>query len=166
MAFDIDGVMTDGSLYFGPEGQEMKAFNTLDGKGLNMLASHGIQLAIITGRESGAVAHRARNLGIDLVFQGVHDKQTVMTTLLGELGFLPEQAGYMGDDIIDLPAMLLGGFSAAPANAHALVRQHACYVCQQSGGHGAVREVCEFILAAQGALDDLFSACLRPGRGT
>lgn len=161
MAFDIDGVMTDGGLTFDHEGRELKTFNTLDGHGLKQLAGHGVTLAIITGRSSGAVAHRARNLGIEHLYQGVHDKREVLRELAAHLGIDPAAAGYMGDDVVDLPVMRACGFSAAPANAHPFVRAHAAYVCQLPGGAGAVREVCDFILAAQGALDNIHAAYLR-----
>lgn len=161
MAFDVDGVLTDGSLYYTETGAEMKAFNTLDGHGLKMLQRAGIRLAIITGRKSGCVEHRAKNLGIDLLYQGVEDKREVMNTLLGELGLTFADAGYMGDDVVDLPVMRACGFSAAPANAHELVKRHASYTCQRAGGSGAARELCEYLLQAQGKLDIMLDTYLR-----
>lgn len=161
MAFDVDGVLTDGSLYYTDTGAEMKAFNTLDGQGLKMLQRAGIRLAIITGRKSGCVEHRAKNLGIDLLYQGVEDKREVMSTLLGELRLTFAEAGYMGDDVVDLPVMRACGFSAAPANAHELVKRHASYICQHKGGKGAAREVCEYLLQAQGKLEVILDTYLR-----
>lgn len=158
MAFDVDGVLSDGKLYYTDEGSEIKAFSTLDGHGMKMLRHAGIKLAIITGRTSGCVAHRAANLGIDLLFQGVEDKAATLRQLLRQLEFSAEEAGYMGDDVVDLPIMNLCGFSAAPANAHALVRRHARFVSEFGGGEGAVREVCEFVLLAQ----DKLGAALAP----
>jgi 3-deoxy-D-manno-octulosonate 8-phosphate phosphatase (KDO 8-P phosphatase) len=156
MGFDVDGVLTDGRLYYNDRGEEMKAFNTMDGHGLRLLAQAGITVAIITGRRSPTVEHRARNLGIKFLFQGIEDKRTTMLTLLGELGVAPEAAGYMGDDVVDLPVMTACGFAAAPANAHALVRGRSHWTASGRGGEGAVRELCEFVLAAQGKLDGAF----------
>ncbi len=153
MGFDVDGVLTDGSLYYSSQGDELKAFSSLDGHGLKMLASAGVKLAIITGRTSRAVELRAQNLGITLLLQGVDDKRSAMAKLLASLGLGFKQAGYMGDDVVDLPLMRACGFSATVADGHSLLHQHADYAARKNGGHGAVREVCEFILGAQGKLD-------------
>lgn len=160
MAFDVDGVMTDGSIYYTDEGTELKAFNALDGAGLKMLEKAGITVAIITGRKAPCVELRARNLGISRLFQGVHDKVACLNGILAELALAPEQAGYMGDDVMDIGAMALCGFSAAPANGHDAALQRAALVTKKVGGHGAVREVCDFILAAQGRLDDVVAPWL------
>jgi 3-deoxy-D-manno-octulosonate 8-phosphate phosphatase (KDO 8-P phosphatase) len=160
MAFDIDGVLTDGRLYYGEDGKEWKAFNTLDGQGLRFLQMTGIELAIITGRNSGAVAARAANLSIQHLFQGVTDKRACLATLLNNLKLSPEEAGYMGDDVVDLPVMLLCAFSAAPANAHPLVRKRALFVSRARGGEGAVREVSDLILTAQGKYESVLSPWL------
>jgi 3-deoxy-D-manno-octulosonate 8-phosphate phosphatase (KDO 8-P phosphatase) len=153
MGFDVDGVLTDGTLYFSSQGDEMKAFSSIDGHGIKMLAAAGITPAIITGRRSRAVELRAENLGIDLVLQGVADKRAAMAELLGRSGFAFAEAGYMGDDVVDLPLLRACGFSATVPEGHALVRQHADYVAAAAAGRGAVREVCELILKAQGRLD-------------
>jgi 3-deoxy-D-manno-octulosonate 8-phosphate phosphatase (KDO 8-P phosphatase) len=160
MGFDIDGVMTDGRLYFGPEGDFCKAFFSRDGLGLKLLAKSGVRLAIITGRDSPIVERRAANLGIDLVLQGIEDKRAAMAELLARenLGF--DQCGYMGDDLIDLPLLRACGFSATVPDGHALVRQHACYVARAPAGAGAVREVCEFILRAQGSWERVMAPYL------
>lgn len=150
MGFDIDGVMTDGRLYFSPAGDEMKAFFSRDGLGLKMLARSGIKLAIITGRDSPIVTRRAENLGIALVMQGVEDKRAAMASLLAAEGLDFAHAGYMGDDVIDLAVMAACGFSATVPDGHALARQQADYVARAGAGAGAVREVCELILQAQG----------------
>ncbi len=157
MGFDVDGVMTDGRLYFSPRGDEMKAFFTRDGLGLKMLTAAGIRLAIITGRSSDIVAQRAANLGIDLVLQGVADKRDAMAALLAREGLGFAQAGYMGDDIVDVSVMAACGFSASVADGHALARRQADYVARAPAGAGAVREVCELILRAQGKLDAAFA---------
>ena len=154
MGFDVDGVMTDGRLYFSPRGDEMKAFFTRDGLGLKMLAAAGIRLAIITGRKSEIVTQRAANLGIELVLQDVADKRAALAGLLAQQGLTFAQAGYMGDDVVDVAVMSACGFSASVADGHALARRQADYVAQAPAGGGAVREVCELILRAQGRLDD------------
>ncbi len=153
MGFDVDGVLTDGSLTYSSQGDELKAFSSMDGHGLKMLANAGVKLAIITGRTSRAVELRAQNLGIPLLLQGVEDKRAAMAALLANLGLGFEQAGYMGDDVVDLPLMRACGFSATVADGHPLLHQHADYAARKNGGRGAVREICEFILAAQGKLD-------------
>lgn len=152
MAFDVDGVMTDGSIWYADDGSELKAFNALDGAGMKLLEKAGITVAIVTGRRAACVEHRARNLGIGRLHQGVHDKVACLRDLCAELGIEAGEAGYMGDDIMDLGAMALCGFSAAPANAHEAVVARATLVTKRAGGQGAVREVCDRILAAQGRL--------------
>lgn len=157
MAFDVDGVMTDGTIWYADDGSELKAFNALDGAGMKMLEKAGVAVAVITGRKAPCVEARMRNLGIDRLHQGVHDKVACLQALCDDLGIAPSQAGFMGDDVMDLGAMALCGFSAAPANAHASVLQRAGLVTCKQGGHGAVREVCDHILAAQDRLDDVIA---------
>jgi 3-deoxy-D-manno-octulosonate 8-phosphate phosphatase (KDO 8-P phosphatase) len=152
MIFDVDGVMTDGTLYYSERGEELKAFNIQDGHGVKMLRQFGVEVALITGRRSRAVELRAANLGIAHVFQGAEDKREAYAALLALLGLAPEQSGYMGDDLIDLPLITRCGFAATVTAAPAAVRSRCHYIAQASGGHGAVREVCEFILDAQGSL--------------
>lgn len=166
MAFDVDGVLTDGMLYFSSQGDEMKGFGTRDGHGLKMLAGAGIRLAIITGRRSRAVELRAQNLGIELLLQGIEDKRGAMQTLLAQGGMDFAEGGYMGDDVVDLPLLRACGFSASVPDGHALVRSHVDYVAQAAAGRGAVREVCEFILAAQGRLDAAMAPYLESGQAS
>lgn len=151
--FDVDGVLTDGSLYYTDSGEEMKVFNARDGHGLKMLQEAGVRLAIITSRTSRCVEARAGNLGIELLFQGVADKLAAFQELLAQLGLEAEMAFYMGDDVIDLPVMRRCGLAATVADAPPVVKTHSQYVCQSRGGQGAVREVCELIMRAQGTLD-------------
>jgi 3-deoxy-D-manno-octulosonate 8-phosphate phosphatase (KDO 8-P phosphatase) len=160
MGFDIDGVMTDGRLYFSTEGDYCKAFFSRDGLGLKLLAKSGIKLAIITGRDSPIVTRRAANLGIELVMQGIEDKRAAMAKILARENLSFEQCGYMGDDLIDLPVLRACGFSATVPDGHALVRQHASYVACAPAGAGAVREVCELILQAQGCWDRVMAPYL------
>ena len=153
MAFDVDGVLSEGSLFYTDEGLEIKAFSCHDGLGMNMLQRAGITVAIITGRTTRCVEFRMQNLGIDLLYQGITNKLETMQKLLGKLDISADEAGYMGDDIVDLQVMAACGFSAAPADCHETVKPYARMVSSKIGGRGAVREVCEFILAAQGKLD-------------
>ncbi len=150
--FDVDGVMTDGTLYIGPDGEAMKAFNILDGHGMKMLQSAGVATAIISGRESPAVSRRARELAIAHVAQGVQDKVAAFERLTAELGVDPAACAFMGDDLPDLAVMRLCGLAAAPDNAVEGVKAAAHYVTRARGGGGAVRELCELVLRSQGRL--------------
>ena len=158
--FDVDGVLTDGRLYFLPDGSEFKTFNTLDGHGIKMLIASGVQTAIISGRKTPVVERRAQNLGIQHLFQGREDKLVVLDGLLAELGLSYEQVAYLGDDLPDLPVIRRVGLGMAVANADGFVRQHAHGVTQARGGEGAAREFCELILRAQGNLDAAQAAYL------
>lgn len=160
LIMDVDGVLTDGRIFITASGEELKAFNTLDGHGLKMLQSTGVQLAIITGRAAPGVAHRARGLGIDHYYEGVHDKRGVFAELLAKTGLQAEQCAYIGDDVVDLPVMSRVGFAVAVPDAPSFVRQHAHFVTGSQGGCGAVRELCELILQAQGNYERLMAAYL------
>lgn len=151
--FDVDGVMTDGTLFLADDGQEYKGFNSLDGHGLKMLKSTGVELAIITGRNSQVVAHRARNLGIMHLHQGAHDKLMVYRQLLEDLGISAEQTAFMGDDVVDLPVMRRARLAITVPAAPDLVKAHSHYITRREGGRGAVREACEYIMRAQGTFD-------------
>ncbi len=150
MIFDVDGILTDGGLRYGAEGELIKTFNVLDGQGIKLLQQSGVAAAIISARQSAIVARRASDLGIKVLMQGVHDKRAAFESTLAELALSPQQCGFMGDDVIDLPAMLRAGFAASVPNGHPEVRTRAHYVTHAAGGHGAVREVCDFVLRAQG----------------
>lgn len=164
MAFDVDGVLTDGTIWYSAEGDVMKGFSTLDGHGLRMLQMAGLELAIITGRRSGALEQRCANLGITRLYQGVEDKRAVLMTLCSELALTTAHAGYMGDDIVDLPILGVCGFAATTADGHPMVRERVDYAAQRPGGRGAVREVCDLILDAQGRLAPLVERWLSPPR--
>ncbi|NSL56458.1 KdsC family phosphatase [Uliginosibacterium aquaticum] len=161
MAFDVDGVLTNGDLYFTPNGDEIKVFSSLDGHGLKMLQEAGVIVAIITGRKSAMVERRAENLGIRHLYQGVHDKRAVMRELRTSLDLASEHTGYMGDDVVDLPILRACGFSATVADGHEFVREHVDYIATKGGGRGAVREVCDFILSAQGKLEPMLRQYLQ-----
>jgi len=151
--FDVDGVLTDGTLYLTDSGEEIKAFNSRDGHGMKMLKASGIELAIITARESRSVKLRAENLNISLLYQGERKKLKVFESLITKLGLDMSSCAYVGDDLIDLPVMTRCGLSICVPNAPTLVKKHAHYVTNSEGGHGAVREVCELIMLAKGTLD-------------
>ena len=153
MIFDVDGVLTDGGLRYGSEGETIKTFNVLDGHGIKLLQQSGVTTAIISARQSPIVARRASDLGIAILMQGVHDKRAAFERTAADAGVAPEACGFMGDDVIDLPVMLRVGFAASVPNGHPEVRSRAHYVAEAAGGHGAVREVCDFILRAQGNYD-------------
>jgi 3-deoxy-D-manno-octulosonate 8-phosphate phosphatase (KDO 8-P phosphatase) len=150
MGFDVDGVLTDGTLYFTSQGDEMKAFSSLDGHGLKMLQRAGVEVVIISGRSSRALELRARNLGIEELHMGVEDKRALLTELAARRGIDLSQTGYMGDDVVDLPILRACGFSATVADGHYEVLTRVDYVATKGGGHGAAREVCDLILRAQG----------------
>lgn len=160
LALDVDGVMTDGKLYFSAQGDELKAFNILDGHGIKMLLKNGIEVAIITGRNSPLTAKRARDLGIEHLIQGREDKKFALLELCEHLNLAPENTAYLGDDLPDLGAIVTAGLGMCVANAHAFVQEHALYRTHLPGGQGAVREVCDLILEAKGLLADLHQAYL------
>jgi len=155
--FDIDGVLTDGSLFFDNQGQEYKAFNSKDGHGIRMLLENGVEVAIITGRQSDLVKHRANNLKLssDLIYQGYRDKRPAFEDLLKKTDFNKDQIAYVGDDVIDLPVMSQVGFAIAVGDAHSFVKEHSHMITEAKGGKGAGREACEFILTAQDKLDNV-----------
>jgi len=160
VVFDVDGVLTDGSLYIGDDGQEYKAFHSRDGHGIKMLLRQGVEIAIITGRTSRVVEHRMKNLGISHVYQGKLEKLPAFQELIQKLGVSEEQTAYVGDDVVDLPVMRRVGLAIAVQDAHPLVRQHSHWQTPNSGGRGAARDVCELIMEARGVLDDEMSRYL------
>lgn len=153
VVFDVDGVMTDGSLYLCDDGQEFKAFNTQDGLGMKLLKASGVDMAIITGRTSNVVVKRAENTGVAHYFQGVEDKLEAFLRLAEELNLDHSQCAFMGDDVVDLPPMRRSGLAITVPAAPPLVKEHAHYVTGREGGRGAVREAAELIMRAQGTLD-------------
>ncbi len=159
--FDVDGVLTDGGLQFTAGGEEIKTFNSRDGHGMKMLKASGVELAIITSRESRCVELRAQDLGITLVYQGAKNKLQVFEGLLVKLGLDASACAYIGDDLVDLPVMRRCGLPVCVPAAPALMRKHADYVTRLEGGRGAVREVCEMIMLAQGTLHAQQAAYLK-----
>ncbi len=157
---DVDGVMTDGGLFFGDNGLEYKAFHSRDGLGIIMLQRSGIPLAVITARTSDVVTHRMKNLNIDLVFQGQRNKVQAFEQICQDLQLDSTQVAYVGDDLVDLPVMRKVGLSIAVADAHERVKQQADWTTEHKGGHGAVRDVCELLMEAHGTLEEQFSVYL------
>jgi 3-deoxy-D-manno-octulosonate 8-phosphate phosphatase (KDO 8-P phosphatase) len=150
MIFDVDGILTDGSLHYGPDGEVIKTFNVLDGHGIKLLQQSGVATAIISARQSGIVARRAADLGIPHLYQGVHDKRAAFEQLLQQANIDAQACGFVGDDVIDLPILSRVGFAASVPNGHPEVKSRVHYVTQAGGGRGAARELCDFILRAQG----------------
>ena len=157
---DVDGVLTDGRIYVDDTGRELKAFSALDGVGLNLLARANVTVAWITGSAAPAVAHRARSLHVEYVVQDAADKLTAWNALRSDLGFAAEECAHIGDDLPDIPVLAACGLAVTVPHAPAAVRAHAHLVTTREGGHGAVRELAELVLAAQGRLVALTEAPL------
>jgi 3-deoxy-D-manno-octulosonate 8-phosphate phosphatase (KDO 8-P phosphatase) len=155
LALDVDGVLTDGRLYFDQTGQEMKAFSTRDGMGIKALQRSDIKVALVTGRQSYIVSRRAEELGVDLVVQGSHDKWKSMQSLLSGARLSADQACFAGDDWMDVAVMSRVGFAVTVADADPWVREQADWVTSEAGGRGAIRALCNLILAAQGKIEPL-----------
>lgn len=158
--FDVDGVLTDGSLFLGDDGLEYKAFNSHDGHGMKMLQQSGVDIAIITGRTSKVVEYRMASLGINHVYQGQLDKNIAFRDILDRLSISTEEIAYVGDDVVDLPVMTKVGLAIAVENAHPMVKQHAHWTTPRSGGRGAARDVCELLMEAQGKLHNKLQSYL------
>ncbi|MEW6429400.1 MAG: HAD hydrolase family protein [Thermodesulfobacteriota bacterium] len=162
--FDVDGVLTDGSLIYHDDGLEIKTFNSRDGFGISLLHRAGIQTGIITARTSGAVERRARNLGIAHLHQGQRNKLDAYRQILAQTGLADAAVAYVGDDWLDLPLLSRVGFAVAVADAAPEVRAVAHYTTRAAGGRGAVREVCELIIDARGMYETLLARYLEGKR--
>lgn len=158
--FDVDGVLTDGSLFIGDDGQEYKAFNSKDGHGMVSLQETGVAIGVITGRSSEVVRIRMASLGIGHVYQGRRDKLPAYEELKALLGIEDDAVAYVGDDVVDLPVMRRVGLAVAVGDAHPLVIRHAHWTTRACGGRGAARELCELIMEAQGTLDRITAGLL------
>ena len=158
--FDVDGVLTDGALHYGPNGEEIKVFNTLDGHGLKMLKDSGVEVAIISGRSSEALARRAADFKITQLFMGVADKRVVFDQLLASLGMPYGDVAGIGDDVVDLPYLARCGFAVCVPSAPLYMHAQVHYVTEATGGHGAVREFCEIIMHARGTLESALAKYL------
>ena len=150
LLLDVDGVMTDGSIIYGAEDQEIKQFHVRDGLGIRLLMRAGIKVGVVTGRRSEALMHRCRNLGIGLIYAGVSDKAALLDRIVAQTAVPAENIAFAGDDLVDLPLMRKIGLSIAVADAHETVKAHADLITTAPGGAGAVREICEALLKSQG----------------
>jgi len=160
LLLDVDGVLTAGELFLSDSGEEIKAFSTLDGQGIKLLQRAGIEVGIISGRKSPLVAQRAGNLGIRLLFQGREDKSNALTELCNDAGYAPDQIAYVGDDLPDIKVMKAVQLAFAVHNAHDLIKEVSHAVTSRTGGHGAVREVGDFLLQAQEKYDEAIAPFL------
>lgn len=165
LAMDVDGVLTDGSLNIGAEGELFKAFNAKDGMGISLAMRNGLEIALITGRRSEIIHRRAEELGITLLYEGVKDKALQLKQIAAERGISLDEIAYMGDDLNDLPAMVQAGISFAPADAAKDVLKAVNAVASCNGGRGAVREIIELILEAQGKWENIVKAYMSRGQG-
>lgn len=165
LAMDVDGVLTDGSLNIGAEGELFKAFNAKDGMGISLAMRNGLEIALITGRRSEIIHRRAEELGITLLYEGVNDKALQLKQIAAERGISLDEIAYMGDDLNDLPAMVQAGISFAPADAAKDVLKAVNAVASCNGGRGAVREIIELILEAQGKWENIVKAYMSHGQG-
>ncbi len=165
LVLDVDGVLTDGRLYFSATGEALKVFHVRDGHGIKLLAAAGVQVAVISGRRSRAVAARMRELGVRHLVQGCGDKVAALATLARRLQVAPLHAACLVDDTPDLPLMAAVGFAGAVADAHPLVRRAAHWVAQTPGGRGAVRELCDRLLSARAAARERAARARRPRAG-
>ncbi len=164
LLLDVDGVMTAGQIIYGDDGNQTMIFNVKDGLGIRLLKEAGIRVGIITGRSSQALLHRCSNLGIDMVFHGIKDKLVALEEVMATTGVTLDRIGFVGDDLPDLPLMRKVGFPVAVADAHQMVREAADMVTRAPGGFGAVREVCEAVLKAQGKFETLVNRLFGKGR--
>jgi 3-deoxy-D-manno-octulosonate 8-phosphate phosphatase (KDO 8-P phosphatase) len=161
LILDVDGVLTDGRIVIDDRGVETKCFDVRDGHGIKLLKRANIEVVIITGRNSEVVTHRARELGIDSVYQNIHDKLEVYQSILGQKGLKDGEVGFVGDDLVDLPLLRRVGFSAVVADSIEELKSYADYISRNRGGRGAVREISELILKAQGKWSELMERYLR-----
>lgn len=161
LILDVDGVLTDGKLFFDNQGNEYKSFHAQDGHGIKLLRQTGVEVAVISGRKSNSVALRMKALGIEHVYQGCEDKRTAFVGIIESLAITAEQAAHVGDDLLDLPIMARVGLSIAVHDANFAVKQRADWCTSRLGGQGAVREVCDLIMQAQGHLDEVINSYLQ-----
>jgi 3-deoxy-D-manno-octulosonate 8-phosphate phosphatase (KDO 8-P phosphatase) len=162
LLLDVDGVLTDGRIYYDAKGEEIKTFNSKDGLGLRLLMKAGIQVGIITARQSKALRHRCENLGIDLLFENVKDKASVLNRIAVRSGIGLQETAFVGDDLLDLPLFGKVLVAIAVADAHPVVREKADMVTQANGGAGAVREVCDAILKEKGLWGEIVARYTSP----
>ncbi len=155
LILDVDGVLTDGRLFFDDQGKEYKCFHARDGHGIKLLRQTGVEVAVISGRQSNSVALRMKSLGVETVYQGHENKIAAFNEIVKKMSIEPEQIAHVGDDLLDLPIMTRVGLSIAVNDANHFVKENADWCTQTQGGLGAVREVCDFIMQAQGTFDSV-----------
>ncbi|MBU1343044.1 MAG: HAD-IIIA family hydrolase [Proteobacteria bacterium] len=160
LLLDVDGVLTDGSIIYSDSGEQIKRFNSKDGFGLRLLMDSGIGVGIITGRKSKALEYRCKNLGITLLFDNIKDKSKTLDTITAQTGITVDKIAFVGDDLIDLPAMKRVGVSFCVSDACREVKDHSDIITSQKGGQGAVREICDSILKAKGLWDAILDKYL------
>ena len=163
LLLDVDGVLTDGGIIYTDSGEQVKKFNSRDGLGIRLLQDAGIQVGIVTGRASQVLRHRCENLGIDLLFDGIVDKASVLQEIREKTRIEPSDMAFVGDDLVDLPLFARVGVSIAVGDGHAVVKQKADWVTEASGGSGAVREVCDEILKSKGLFDQIVERMTNSG---
>ncbi|MDB9788308.1 HAD-IIIA family hydrolase [Candidatus Thioglobus sp.] len=161
LIIDVDGVLTDGGIYFDDNGVEQKKFDSQDGLGIKLLQLSGIEVAVITARSTKSVDHRLKGLGVEHYYHGILDKSIALEKLIKKLSIDPSESAYVGDDVIDLPVMTRVALPIAVANAQESVKDHALMITEKSGGYGAVREVCNFLLKSQDKYDALVNSFLK-----
>ena len=160
LILDVDGVLTDGKLFFDDNGKEYKSFHARDGHGIKLLQQTGVEVAVISGRKSLSVTLRMRSLGVKHVYQGHENKRAAFAEILQNVGVTPEQVAHVGDDLLDLPIMTRVGLAIAVQDANFAVKERAHWCTKTCGGQGAVREVCDFIMQAQGSFDSILKSYL------
>jgi len=161
LILDVDGVLTDGRLFFDGNGEEYKCFHARDGHGIKLLRETGVEVAVISGRKSKSVALRMKSLGVEYVYQGHENKVSAFNEIIESMGIRPDQAAHMGDDLLDLPLMVRAGLSIAVNDANDSVKEYADWCTKTAGGLGAVREVCDFIMQAQGTFDAVLKSYMK-----
>lgn len=160
LILDVDGVLTDGRLFFDDTGREYKCFHARDGHGIKLLRQTGVEVAVISGRKSNSVTLRMQGLGVELVYQGHENKRSAFAEILERLQLSPDRVAYIGDDVLDLPVMGQVGFAVAVADANFAVKARAHWQTQTPGGLGAVREVCDLIMQVQGSFEAMLQTYL------
>jgi 3-deoxy-D-manno-octulosonate 8-phosphate phosphatase (KDO 8-P phosphatase) len=160
LILDVDGVLTDGKLFFDDNGKEYKSFHARDGHGIKLLQKTGVEVAVISGRKSLSVGLRMKHLGISYIYQGYEDKRAAFAEILAKMNITAAQAAHVGDDVLDLPIMTQVGLAIAVQDAHFAVKERAHWCTPSGGGQGAVREVCDFIMQAQGSFDSILNSYL------
>jgi 3-deoxy-D-manno-octulosonate 8-phosphate phosphatase (KDO 8-P phosphatase) len=160
LILDVDGVLTDGKLFFDDNGKEYKSFHARDGHGIKLLQKTGVEVAVISGRKSLSVGLRMKHLGISYIYQGHEDKRAAFAEILAKMNITAAQAAHVGDDVLDLPIMTQVGLAIAVQDAHFAVKERAHWCTPSGGGQGAVREVCVFIMQAQGSFDSILNSYL------